>query len=560
MKRILILALLLAGVAGAAFYYVRYSAAPAEYYADYLPADTLATVTLLDLQGISKMFPESALGKFLAKPTMRAVMTEQGATEESLKKYEEFYDGAADILTNPAIQQLFGDDVTFALLAPDPARLKTSTEEEQKKMLIAFGSSAAAESADSLARLTLSDSFSKETVNGLELTRILLNDNEFLYGYAKNGVIILAFSPETIAAALKQKAAGGGLSANPAFATAKKFWAESVKDLCYAKFYSNPDKFRNFLASSGKPEVEKAAVYLQGFKSVSSVAVVHQGDVQIKSRADYQPDKLHESVRKQHQLLRANKNLALHLLTEKTLLYSWFSGLNDSLFTAVDPVQYQAMDTAVRQHLDLSIKEILAAVGPQAGMTVSEVVSTGLFPLPKLVLFAQIQQPDAARKLVGRLRQKMAERGLADERVTEVNGHPIYYWSLLPSDAAHPALALTDKMLYLANGEVALKTLLAEEGKGLPQALRDLFGPELTAQFSAANSSAFALRPALMSTGAQNAASWAAAAFSASARVSAERLREEIFRLMQSLDFAVGSAQVEEDRAISVLVFRRKAV
>ncbi|WP_417911334.1 DUF3352 domain-containing protein [Candidatus Electronema sp. PJ] len=563
MKKVLFLVLLLAGVAGAALYYVQQAVAPlagSDYYADYLPTDALATVTLLDMQGLAKVFPESALAKFFAKPTMRAILTEQQATEETLHQYDELYDSASQLLDNPVVQQLFGDDLTLALLAPDPARLKTHPAEEQKKILLAFGSSAAAESAQSLARLTLRDSFSKETINGLELTRIQLDNNEVLYSSAKDGVILLAFNPETIAIALKQKATGHSLRNTPAFVAAKKFWAEASQDHCFVQFYANPEKVSSLVAAVGKPELKKAAAYLQGFKSISSVTIVHQGDVQVKSRVDYDLAKLPESVRQQYQPLPEKNNLSLHLLTDKTLLYSWFSGLNDQLFAAVEPAQYQAMDAAVQQQLGLSLQGLFAALGPQVGMTVSEVVSTGLFPLPKLVLFAQVQQRETAVKLVETLRQKMAEQNMAKERVIEVNGHPIYYWSLLPSDVAHPALALTDKMLYLANGEAALKTLLAEEGKGLSQAMRELLGPKLTAQFSAANASAFTLRPALLSTEAQKMTSWAAAAFSASARVSAERLREEIFRLLQSLDFVIGSAQAQEDHANSVLVFRRKAV
>jgi hypothetical protein len=192
-------------------------------------------------------------------------------------------------------------------------------------------------------------------------------------------------------------------------------------------------------------------------------------------------------------------------------------------------------------------------------LAVSEVVNVGLFPLPKLVLFAQIQQPKMARKLIDRLRQKMAERGLS-EKVTESNGHPIYSWSLLPTEAAHPALALTDTMLYFANGEAALKALLAEEGKGLSSPVRDLLGTELSAQFSTANSSAFAVRPAQLAAEAQKVANWAVMAFSASGSQSAKQLREALVKLMQSLDFTAGWAKAEDDHAILILVFRRKAV
>ncbi len=524
-----------------------------EYYADYLPADTLAAVTLLDLQGMTAAFPESALGSFFAKPTVREILAEQGASEDAIIKYEEFADGAADLLTNPAIEQLFGDDITFALLAPDIARLNTAPEAELKRMLLAFGSSAAAESAAMLARLTLSG-FSTETVNGLELTRIRLDNNEYLYGHAQDGVIILSYSPDTITTALRQKAAGGGLNALPAFQAAKKFWTErAAAASCYVKFYTNPEKISKVAAASRQPEFGTAAALLRGVQIWSGVAAVAQGDVQIISRASYDL-----TGRGQRQPPRQN-NMALHLLNEKTLLYGWVADLNNELFAAAGPKQYQMMDAAVQEQLGLSLQELLAALGPQAGLTMGEVTSIGLFPLPRLNLFAQIREPESARRLAARLRQKMAERGFS-EKTKEAGGNSITYWPLLPPEAAHPALALTDQMLYFANGEAALQSVMTEEGRGLPQFWRELFGPELAAQFSAANSLALVVRPALLAAAAQKTTNWAATVLPPTGLLAAEKLRAAVLNLLRSLNFTAVWSRVEADHADWVLVLRRNAV
>ncbi|MCW5200018.1 hypothetical protein VU05_04860, partial [Desulfobulbus sp. F1] len=285
MKKIVILILLLTGITGAAFYYAAQRSTPpagSEYYADYLPADTLAVITLLDLKGLSQAFPKSALGNFFAKQTVREIMAEQGATEEAVQRYEEFYDGVADLFSNSILQQLFGDDATIAQLSPDLAQLKANPEAEQRQRLIAFGTSATAASVDSIARLTMSE-VSKETVNGLELTRIRLDDEEFLYGTVRAGVIILAYNPELIAAALKQKESGGGLEAHPFFIAAKKFWAESTPDRYLAKFYANADKLRSLFVASEQKELKMTATYMQGFNSLSGLAFEHQGNFQLKT-------------------------------------------------------------------------------------------------------------------------------------------------------------------------------------------------------------------------------------------------------------------------------------
>ncbi len=113
MKKIILIVFLVAGAAGA-FLYLNRATTPAdsEYYADYLPQDTLATVSLLDLKGLSETFPLSSLGNFFAKSTIHGILTELGSPAEGLKEYDDIYDGIAGVMTNPAFRQVFGKKIT----------------------------------------------------------------------------------------------------------------------------------------------------------------------------------------------------------------------------------------------------------------------------------------------------------------------------------------------------------------------------------------------------------------------------------------------------------------
>ena len=129
MKKIILVVLLLLGVAGATYYITRPSSSLSlDYYAEYLPQDTLATVSLIDLKGLSERFPASALGRFFAKPTMHGMLSELGVPDQGLQEYDDIYDGIADVLTNPAFRQVFGDDAVVALLPPDGAFLQKSPD------------------------------------------------------------------------------------------------------------------------------------------------------------------------------------------------------------------------------------------------------------------------------------------------------------------------------------------------------------------------------------------------------------------------------------------------
>jgi hypothetical protein len=548
MKKIGLLFVLLTSAASAVFYCTdRHFSAPSSqsaYYAHYLPADTLAVFSFLDLKGLSRSFPNSALGRFFSKAAMRGIMAEQGAAEEAVQQYEEFHDGAADLLTNPFLQHLFGDDLTFALLNPDPAALRRNPEEELRRRLLGFGTSASGWIVDSIARLTMSGDFSRETVNGLKLTRIRLDDDEPLYAHVQDGVIILAFRPELIAAALRRKERGSGLAEQPWFRSGQQFWAAAETDQCHARFSCN----LSLLPVLAK----RRAALLQGLSSLSGFAAAHQGDVLLRSKLEV--GNLPETLRHQR---RSARNLSLPLLTDKTLFHVWTAGLDQHLFASLAPVFYERADQAAQQHLGLTLQEIMTAVGPQAGLMINGVATAGFFPLPKLALFAQTAQPEAARQLMDRLRQRVTAQGIAEERVTEAAGHAVYYWNLLPAEAAHPAVALSSRMLYIANGESALRMLLEQERQaGLPQSVRSLLGQELAVQFAQADYAALFARPALLAAEAEKADVWLNAALGRSK----EKLRTELLKLMESVDLAVSYGSLTEDQADFTLLLRPAAL
>ena len=560
MRKGILITLLLAGVAGAGFWFLRPTAPPdpeSSYYAAYLPADTWAVLKLFDLHGLSKVFPESAAGKFLAKETVRGMLTELNADQEAVSRYEEVYDGAADLFSSPILQHLFGDDATVALLAPDPVRLQHDPDAERRRMLLVFGTSATASSVARLARLTLSEVSTEQTATGLTLTRIRLDEDESLYGTVRAGVIILAYSPETVELAIQQQEQGRGLDSNPQFAAAQKFWAEEkLGSRFFATFYTNIDKLRANLTASGQPEAQQAAARLRGMTSLSATAAERQGELRFRSRTSIKPDLLDKTVQQERERQQGQRNLALHLLQEQSLVYLWFSSLEAGLFAAADPV---SVDKKAQLLFGLPFVEVMAALGPQAALSLGELASTGLFPVPTVSLAVEARHAEQTERLLVALRQRLSsELGqLASEQTSEGGGgQPLYYWKLLPAEAAHPALTLSSRLLSFANGESRLRTLLTQEQQGLPQAMRQSLGPNLAAEFSTATSAAFVLRPARLAAAIQQAEVWLQSSFPALRG----KLRAELTRLVQPLELAVGWSRVEHDHTLSVLVLREKAV
>ena len=566
MKKIFLIVLLLAGAAGAVLYFNRAAGPVADdYYADYLPQDTLAVVSLIDLKGLSESFPASTLGKFLAKPTVHGMLTELGTQPEAITEYDSLYDGLAGVMTNPAFRQVFGDDAVVAVLSPDAVRLQSETEQELRKSLLVFGTSSVSGALDSFARLMMSKNVTRESVEGLDVTRIQLEKDEVIYGYTDGGIMILAYEPTNIAAAVKRKQAGGGLQESTLYATVKEFWAQAAGGREYAGTYLNFSRIRSLLTASPNEDGRQLAKYFQGFKAMGSVIFDRTGELHVTSRIDYDSAALNDLVKKQYQAV-SKENISLGLLTPKTLLYYWGSLIDKNyirgLLSATDDEQYRKVNARVQQELGLSLDEVIGAVGPQAGLVVNEIVNTGLFPLPKVVLFLQVRKHDVALKIVDRLRKDIADRGFAAEQSETVNGHTIYYWSMLPGEATQPAFVLTDTMIYVANGKSALTELIGQDAAPavLPTAMAENLGDELVKKIDASNYTTFVLRPALLATQIKEAADWLTGMLAASNGVSAEQLKQEILKMMQSIDVVTATSTIEKEFAVSSLVLKHVPV
>jgi hypothetical protein len=564
MKKIIIFILLLVGAAGAAMYFTRSTSPVAGdyYYADYLPQNTLATVSLLDLKGLTDSFPASTLGKFLSKPTVHGILTELGAKSEAITEYDKIYDGLAGVLTNPAFRQIFGDDAVVAILSPDAARLQHEPEQEILKSFVVFGTSSVSGALDSFARLVMSKSVVKESVDGLDITRIQLDENESIYGYTENGVLILAYEPGNIAAAVKRKSVDDSLQKTAFFTAVKKFWDQSAGGREYARTYVNLVAIRTLLTGSDDEDGRQLAGYLQGFKGMGSVIFDRQDELHVTSRMNYDYDDLNDLVKKQYQAV-SKENLSLGLLSPETLAYYWVSLVDKDyvkgLLSATDDEQYKKADARVQRELGLSLDEAIDAVGPQTGLVVNEIVNTGLFPLPKVVLFMQIRDHAVALKIVNRLRKDIAGRGFAAEQSEEVNGHTIYYWSILPGEATQPAIVLTDNMIYIANGKSTLAALVGRDSKpgALSTPMAELLGKDQVQNITTSNYTTLVMRPERLATEVKDAADWLAGMLAASNGLSAEMLKQEILKLMHSVDVVTATSNIRKDYAVSSIVLKQ---
>ncbi|MCI5121101.1 MAG: hypothetical protein D3908_07930, partial [Candidatus Electrothrix sp. AUS4] len=248
-----------------------------DYYADFLPEDTVALVGLYDMEGVTEKFPGTPLGHFLSKPVMHEMMGEFGALDEDMAKYDALYDAVADTLTNQLFRYFFGDDALIAFCSPDPKRLQKNPEQELKYSLMVFGTSSSAGLISRLARFVMSKDVRRTEVAGLVLTQTRLDEDdedEILYGYDNQGIIMLAYDPKKIARAVEQQKTGKTLRHSHLFSATETFWKGQeqeagkgqMKGQVYARSYLNGLMLQELFSSFKQEKVQNIMDDLAGIE------------------------------------------------------------------------------------------------------------------------------------------------------------------------------------------------------------------------------------------------------------------------------------------------------
>ena len=532
---------------------------PRAWYGDWLPADTLATVGLIDLNSLADSFPASPLGRLFARESMDEILAGLRADPETIRRYDEFHDTVAEIMANPAFRAIFGDDAALALLPPDPQRLRRDPDLELRRSLVAFATSSSSRTMDRLARLVMGRKVSRETVDTVEMTRIRLDDQTTAYAHAQGRALLLALDPGPILACLRvREGQGASLGQDPSFVAARSLWQE-VSGQPLVDTFVNAPGLRRLLDQAGAGPGHDAARSLQGVDFLASSVRRDPGELRIVSRAGFHEEELDGRVRAM--FAAATANTTLGLVTPQILSYYWSSSLDESVLggivSAGEGRERQALDARLRRELGIPLARVLAAFGPQYGFILARIVNSGLFPVPQAILFVQVRDRAAAAEVVAALRRNLARRGMAREESEAVQGNTIYSWPLLPGEATRPALVLTDHMLYLANGRPLLREILGlRPEKGLPPAVVQAMGNRMGTRFGRANYGALALWPSRLAGQVEPTAAWLARLVAASNHVSLTPLNRRLLDLLRSLEIMVAVTSLEENSATSEILFR----
>ncbi len=556
MKKIITLLALLLALAAVIFWYQRrpHRLAPT-YYANYLPEDTLATVSLFHLKELSQAFPRTALGHLLCRTTMSQIFSELKVDSQIKASYDQLADAMGTILRSPAFRTIFGDDTTVALL-PDASR-STSLQTTLDHSLVLFATSSLSGALDRLGSLFMGKQVSHQHINGIDLVRID-TENDRIFAHRDGQVILLAHRPEVIGRCLAAHEKPRPLAATARFQAAVDSWKSASTDRCLGQAFINIPGVRALLERIDNRQAKDTGQALAGVTYLAAT-LQHTGRTLVfSSTAGYQEEHLAPPVRAM--LADATTNNTLNLLALPHLAYSWNSGLlldsgRGSTTRASSPLHRY-----IRRYLGLTPQELDNSIGPQYGGMLLDMTSNSLFPLPRLLCFLQLKNNRDGRAFKEKLITALQQNGLGTGQQHHLGKQTITTWSLLPGEATQLAITERGNMLYLANGASTLEKMLQlPTDSSLPKPMRQEISAAMVGPLSQANSDSLLLWPAKLSDRSHEFLNWASDMAAAAWQVSFVTLKKEIHRLMRSIRLLTLTTTVSHEQGQMELMIQPAA-
>ncbi len=522
-------------------------------FAEYLPQDTLAAFSITNLNDLIDSFGSSPLGRFLAKENCNGIMRMLQVDPAVRDQYDAAYDNVVSLLTNPAFQTVFGRDATLAVLSLEVAAMWQTPVLELQRSTVLLARSIAPGALEGFVRL-MSKSASAETVEGVELTKVILEDGQVLYGVSESDMVLLSYDPSVLIRCLAVHNGGVSLRDSDAFGQAQNYWNEVPEEQVYSRLFLHGDNLRQTFSEAADEDMQ---VYLADTDGITAIAgvVFHAGELlQVDTMAFFQPDRLPQALRDMI-AGQADTNTTLELIHENCLAYEWSSALIPEgarhYLQNAPGGQLLDLEKALTESLGVPMEDILEGFGPQYGFVVNEIVKGGFFPVPKVLMFFEIRDRVAAARVVDMAREVITNTGYTREQKRQYAGTTLYYWSFFPGEATTVVLVMTDTMVYMANGFSTLQTVLDQQGQhvGLNTVIASEMGETMSAQVDQARLGLHLLYPRRMAIEMRDIMQWLVDMAPVSKGTTLSQMSDEFIRLMESVEVTAGTSSLTPDYA-----------
>ncbi len=466
---VLVVILLLIGVGG--WFLLKPPVVTGPALAEMLPADTLISLELINLEKSIEKFKASRLGQKLKETDIAAVMQAMGTPPEQIEEFNKSLEEALSLINSTIFKELYGRDTLIGLL---PFDIRQGQEVETcLNSLVCVSRTRHGSSVAGLVNMFIPEEMQTQVhkISGNEVKSLKVGENIHVYYTWVDGLMVSSFNLEAMKTCLDlQNDNQVSLAGNPHYQdlSGRLFTSDSTVFLFNNTkgFYENlVQNISAFADEDGDTvhEVIEAFSGIEGFDAMAYASYDNGGDMTWdRTLFVFDKNRMKPVYAKMYDF-SPGENKTLGMTPENSMVYYWANSMDLSILKEfyveklkLDDATLDDMETKFVGNTGVSFDEAVAAFGSQISFLVTDIKTGGPFPIPVFGFLLQAEDQDTIDKLISSFVQKN-QMGLEEE---QEGGITIKYMTLPFGTDVEPAYAFHNGFCIVAINRQLLKEII----------------------------------------------------------------------------------------------------
>ncbi len=412
---ILVLGLIIFGVS---YFYILKPPPVKVLSSEMLPNDTLFMVQIFDLENSIESIRTSKLGQELSKIDIPRVMGELGAPPETISNFNKKLEDIEGIFNSVLFKELFGREVTIALLPVqfDPLEQLTKDKFLSSVILISHPKRRT-EFIEILSRVFAKKlDYKTSTHATYEIKSFELAPDITVHSTLIDDLLLAAFDLNSLKKCIDIKMNKQlPLAKNSNYQYFQKKLASSrINSYAYMNTKMLVDNIRNLLVVLGpftreRYQIDKFEAVLDVYNGFTGIGLsLYEEEENILAYKSLmlidksQMDPLYAKIYS----IKPGMNRSIKMIPANSAGYYWTNAFDPSSFKdmlikdpRVNEEQLNAIEGELKK-LGTSIEGLSSALGNQYGMIITDVITAFFFPLPKMAIFIEVKDQAMIENLV----------------------------------------------------------------------------------------------------------------------------------------------------------------
>ena len=512
---------------------------------DVLPEGPLIYLSQKDLAKLTTDFTNSSFGKQMATINLPQLLEQSGVVKQDIQIMEAVFKQSGEVIKSPIFQKLFGQELGIAVYPVQFVNYDMKAILDMlTNLVVVIRLDKEAEFLEFLSHFfkQVNQQFVSEQVQYknhlvMHVTVPQLAKFGFKLSYTKIGpYLVISFGEENVHQSIDAwKRQKNSLAKDRNYQLTKARFLEKPQTVAYVNLETFSSKLRSELIkmtaayekkspAGGPSEMEQILSGLEGFLGFGYSALYGE-TIQSKMNFAFVKEKM-TSVTQQFYSCQPIPNKNIQFVPSDALAYQWSNCYDLAAYWSQFKAEVskipsntnnpqegqgpspQEIIAGVEKMLKLSIdKDILPVLGKEQGWVLSDIESSGAFPIPKFLFFISINDRTKAEQMM----KTVLDQPVLFVQNEEYKGVAINYISTPLSVDIQPAYCFLDNYLLLASSRQLFHTAIDTHQNPVVSLRSDPYFKQLNFDVNHATNGNFFLRVDAFAKNLQKVIEWGSA-------------------------------------------------